>query len=113
MLQAKDDEAAKLEQFWALNSYVKGSYTEKREGASANRASHSSRTLGRGNSRPNSSLIQRGGGDRNGGRERGMERERELTCHMSGLGWRDPSGARTALRLHSSARPDESSPAFG
>lgn len=29
MLQAKDDEAAKLEQFWALNSYVKGSYTEK------------------------------------------------------------------------------------
>lgn len=27
--QAKDEEAAKLEQFWALNSYVKGSYTEK------------------------------------------------------------------------------------
>lgn len=28
-LQVKDSEAAKVDPFWAMNSYVKGSYTEK------------------------------------------------------------------------------------
>ena len=29
ILQVKDDEADKVEKFWAINSYVAGSYTEK------------------------------------------------------------------------------------
>lgn len=29
MIQVKDAEVAQLEAFWAINSYVKGSYTEK------------------------------------------------------------------------------------
>ena len=28
-VQAKDDEVSKLDAFWAINSYVKGSYTEQ------------------------------------------------------------------------------------
>ncbi len=37
-IQAKDDEASKLEEFWAINSYVKGSYTEQAAFEGLNRA---------------------------------------------------------------------------
>ena len=36
-LQVKDDEASKLEGFWSINSYVKGSYTEREAFENLNR----------------------------------------------------------------------------
>lgn len=37
LLQAKDTEQAQLESFWAINSYVKGSYTEQEAFENLNR----------------------------------------------------------------------------